>query len=346
MPNLSLPRVRSNRPSTDSLISHRRPSKPLVRIRASDPTANPATALDGARWRGIPIADTYHYFDTLKFLSKRPIPEGAIAMLRAHCKHVDIRPHGSWAHPQSGESYQINIYPWRFRIEVHVPDQVALEYFAKRRGLKLTRADLARDFTFNDEHPKNRMLEIFEEHFIQPHQRVAARISFDNGGMSTGRRYKGRYFSAYISRECRVDGVVDCFHGEYRHLGTQALAQIGIHQPKDLLDFNHAEYWSRIDRQLSAIDRERLGRYHSNRHNQQHSRASDQTPFYGRRSHDQWLGSLLYRIHAIDEYGRRSVQSFIRNYGRGPFLIPLGSDRMNDYRRVDTERRQDKDKAT
>jgi hypothetical protein len=316
----------------------RRPSKPLKRVRAINPAADPAIALDSRVWRGIRYADCYGYFDTIKVLSKRPIPEAGLAMLRAHCKHLDVRYHGEWIRPASGKPYQLNIYPWLFRIELHVPDQAALEYLAKRRGLKLTRADLARDFTFDEEEGKHRMLAICEEHFIQPHQRINARISFDNGGMSTGRRNKGRYLTAYADLACRIDGVVDCFHLEYRHLGTQALARLGLHHPRNLRNFNHAGYWTQIDQeQYRMIDKERLGRHHGNRQSGERRHQSDQTPFHGYRSHDRWLGSLLYRIHASDQFGNLSVQSFIKNYGKGPFAINPAFGNLSLYRRVDTE---------
>jgi hypothetical protein len=307
----------------------------IKRVRASNPPVGADKPLDGARWRGIPYADTYRYFDTIKLLSLRPIPEDALTMLRAHCKHVDVRRHNEVMHPKRGKPYQINIHPWRFRIELHVPDQAALEYLAKRRGLKLTRADPAQDWTFDDEQAKLDLFNHLAEHFTQPHLKKHKRISFDNGGLSTGIKSKGRYFTFYSSKECRIDGVVDCLHIEGRYLGTEALAQIGLYKPKDLLNFDHAGYWSQIEaQQILMIDKERLGRHHANRQSGERRHHSEQTPFYGYRSHDRWLGSLLYRIHAIDDYGNISVQTFLRNYGRGAFVRNLASGNLLAIRRV------------
>jgi hypothetical protein len=301
--------------------------QPLIPAKASDPAPKAFKPLDGACWRGIPAADTYHYFDTVKYLSKRRIPESGEALLRAHSKHLDIRRHGEWVFPKNGKPYQINIWPWLFRIEIQVPDQAALEYLAKRRGLKLTRADPARDFTFDHLHEKDRAFDFLSEHFVQSRQsKKRQRMTFDNGGLSTGRRHRGHYFTFYSSRECRIDGIAECLHQEGRYLGTKALGQIGLHHPRDLLRFDHAEYWSGIEHQLLTIDKERLGRNHTNRYSGERRQQSDQMPFYGRTSEDLWRGSLLYRIHAIDQWGNFSVDQFIRSYGRrGAFVISLGN---------------------
>jgi hypothetical protein len=334
-----LPRIRfSDRPAPSQGSSYDGPDQ----FQRSKPAAESAALSTPLLRAGIRPADCHRYIDTIKCLGKRPIPEADIEMLRSHCKHLDIRPHGAMVFPRSGAPYQINIHPWRFRIEIHLPDPIALEYLARCPGLKLTRVDLAQDWTFDDEQPKLDLFETFAEHLVQPHLKRYARISFDNEGLSTGRRRKGRYFTLYASRACRIDGIVDCLHIECRHLGTQALAQIGLYSPADLLDFDHAAYWHRIEaNQLLAIDKEHLGRFHSNRRSNMRRRATDPKPFYGRRSEDHWLGSLLYRIHAMDDRGQVSVQSFLHNYGRGPFVINLGIGNKNAFGRVDTGRKHD-----
>jgi hypothetical protein len=309
----------------------RAPSERIVRVRVGNPPVRISTALDERRFFGIRYADSYHYFDTVKYLVKRPISPEDQAWLRRRCKHLDTRQHGDWAVPRNGKPYQINIWPWRFRVELQLPDRAALEYFAALRAIKLSTAHPARDFTFDDPNGKHKVLSLYEKYFVQPRQRRRERIIFDNGGFSTGRRSQGHYFVGYLSKECRIDGVVDCWHVEGRYLGNKALAQIGIHSPADLLGFDHAGYWSQKDRQLLALDCERLGRYHYNRHHQKRRQHSEPTPFYGRRSEDAWRGSLLWRIHAIDQFGIFSVQSFIRGYGKGPFLHSMAGENIFQY---------------
>jgi len=317
--------------ATQSSGSHKRPSRPsgsIIRVRPADPLPILATALDASRYCGIPYADRYFYFDTVKYLAKQVISNADARWLRSHCKHLDIRQHGHMIFPKQGQPYQLNIPPWRFRIEIHGPDRDALAFFAKLPGIKVTAAHVARDFTFDDASGKWAMLDLFSAHFVQRWQRKRKRISFDNGGLSTGRRKKGWYETCYVSRPCRIDGIVDCFHGEGRHLGTKALAQIGIHCPADLLDFDFPQYHSQKDQtSLRAIDKHALGRTHRNRMNNtrdQHARAGDLR-----------IGGLLWRIHGMDQFGNASVEQFIRNYGRGPFMADLAKNIIGT---VDTER--------
>jgi hypothetical protein len=299
---------------------HKSPSRPLKRIRASDPSPISETDADERRFCSIPYADSYFYFDTVKYLSKSEIAGADMAWLHRACKRVDIRAHGQWVRPKNGEPYQINIYPYRFRIEVHVPypkrgltdlrdltDLSVLEFFAKLPDTKVTAAHIARDFTFDDEAGISAMLELFEMHWVQRWQRKHERISFDNGGLSTGRRSKGYYETVYISRPCRIDGVVACFHGEGRHLGTAALAQIGINSASDLLDFDFTKYHSQKDQSsLKAIDKHRLGRYARNRTQKTRDREADAA--------DLRIGGLIWRIYSLDDFGNRSVEQFIRSY--------------------------------
>lgn len=313
---------KSRAPATRPASRQGSSSSPLKRIRASDAPLKPRHRADGLARADIQPADCYGYFDTVKFLSMRPIPEDAMAMLHAHCKHLDVRAHGEWIRPKRGAPYQVNIWPWLYRIEVQVPQRACLEYFARRRGLKLTKADPALDLTFDNEEGPLLLLRQFEECLVQPRQgRKHSRIIFDNGGISTGRRSRGRYLTAYADEPCRIDGIADCFHVEGRYAGKPLLASIRLNHPKDLLSFDHAAFWREIEDQghLLQIDRERLGRFHENR-TQKQRRASDPKPHYRGRSQDHARGSLLYRIYGIDQYGNISVQHFIRSYGRGPFI--------------------------
>lgn len=311
MPNLSRYRSRSNRSTKKTNASD-------IRLRA--PQANRPAATNKSYWHGIPYADCYRYIDTLKLLAPHPLSEGDLELLGKHSRHLDVRAHGEMIFPKGGQPYQLNIYPWRFRIELQLPDRSALKLLALQSHLKLTRAEFAIDFTFDDERGKYRMLEYFEEHFVHPHQRKNMRKHFDNGGLSTGRRKRGHYFSGYCDRPCRIDGIVDCFHFEGRHLGAEDLAQIGLRQTSDLLNFDHVAYWNKIEEYFLHIDKERFGRFYENRRTGMRRRISPQIPFIGRKSKDFAIGAFLYRLDALDITGKRTVQQFIRKYGRGPFV--------------------------
>ncbi|MBR0852147.1 hypothetical protein JQ543_30735 [Bradyrhizobium diazoefficiens] len=290
-------------------------SAPIVRYRAAEPPPILATAPDGRRYCGIPYADCYFYFDTVKYLTKIEINEADRAWLRSHCKHLDIRRHGSWVRAKRGHR-QVNIWPWRLRIECHLPDRAALAFFAKLRDTKLTAAHLARDFTFEGSPGKWAMLDLFSGAWVQPHLKNDLRIIFDNGGFSTGRRAKGTYFTAYADLACRIDGITDCWHFEQRSHGTKALAQANLHEPADLIDFDHERHWEVKDREcLRWLDKRTLGRTHRNR--------QDKTRDQQSAARDLRIGGLLWRIFGTDEFGNSSVQHFIRGYGRGPFIREL-----------------------
>ena len=247
------------------------------------------------------------------------------ATLEQHCDHLNVRKHGEWVR---GWSKPVNIYPAVQRIEATRPRAAFIEYFANRDDAHLSNAEIAADLTFDNEPDKYRLLKFFERHLLQPRQnKKRALLLFDNGGISTNSKRKGsHYFTGYVSKECRIDGIADCWHFEGRHRGKADLAHIGLHHPRDLASFNHEQYWQNWEDagHLMEIDFSRLGRYHSNKFSRQRRKQSDQAPFYGRPSEDHWLGSMLWRIYGADEAGNINVQTFIRNYGRGPYLRKLG----------------------
>lgn len=328
--------------ATPPLDSIRSSSALVIRYRATDFAPAPATEPDARRFCGIPYEDRYLYFDTVKYLTKTEISASDQVWLRANSKHLDIREHGDWIVPKKGAPYQLNIYPYRFRIEVHVPypDQdlsnlTILRFFAKLPDTKVTATHLARDFTFRDEFAKIAMLDNFYAHYFQPWQRDHEWKTFfernnplcgELTGFSTGRRGRGNYFTSYISQHCRIDGATDCFHGEGRHHGAKALKQISICSPQDLVDFDHEPYWREKDRQtLRQIDKRRLGQFLRNR--------SDKTRDQGFLSCDLRFGGFAWRFHALDDWDRFSVQQFIRSY-------PAARLAKNIICTVDTEGRK------
>jgi hypothetical protein len=77
---------------------------------------------------------------------------------------------------------------------------------------------------------------------------------------------------------------------------------------------------------LYEVDAERLGRYHDNcLHGTKRKRSALKT--YGSITHnaDRLSGGKLFRALGAhdDDTGHHSVQQFVGNYGRGPYLIPV-----------------------
>ena|ERR1700754_3731758 len=293
------------------------PSASLKRIRAWSAPQIP-TASDGARWHGIPYVDCYHYFDTLYFLSEFPLGSHDAYWLEQHCKRLRIFKDGEILYGKVSAKYPrgrkriIRVFPpYRFLIEAHVPDREALELLV-RHPLKLIAAHPARDFTFDHEQDKLAMLALFERCWRQPYQRQDRDAVRYDLGLSTGRRPKGRYDTAYASKPCRIDGIVECFHHDGRDLGSAVLRRIGLGETLNLLNFDFAGYFRKKDQDsLRDIDLKRLGQYHRNRQRRSRSRQADE---------DQRLGGLIFRIHAIEPDGEFSIRAFIRNYGNGPYV--------------------------
>jgi hypothetical protein len=317
------------KPAGCSVIKFKRPppaDPAFISENLSDP---PSRALQPSPWHGIRPADIYLYFDKVKYLKEALTSDDDLAMLRSNCKYLDMRYHGEWVRPKRGEPYQINIWPYRERIEVHVPQPAVLEYFGSRDDVKMTGADLASDLTFDDDNSKYRVLAIFEKHLVQPYQRKSrTNVHFGNGGISTGsKRKKGNHLTAYVSKPCRIDGIVDCWHCEDRRRGTTSLSRIGINNATDAINYPHRQYWQQFEDagHLLDIDYARLGRHHANRHAKRKRRQSPSAPFHRRASEDHWLGKFIFRLYGTDEHdGHISVQTFLRNYGRGPYVIKLG----------------------
>ncbi|WP_454644539.1 hypothetical protein [Bradyrhizobium liaoningense] len=323
-------RPRSATPSRGSIRSS---SASVIRYRASKPALPSATALDERRYCGIPYVDCHFYFDTLKYLSKSEITAADQDWLRANSKHFDMRQHGDWIVIKGGRSYQLNIYPYRFRIEIHVPyperdpaDLRVLEFFASLPDTIITAAHPARDFTFDSEIGPNAILRLFAECWVQRWQRKHSLVTFANGGISTGRRSRGSYLTAYVPEFCRITGELHSFHGESRILGTKALEKIGIKSAQDPLQFDHSGYWRSKDAEcLRTIDKRRLGRLQRNR--------AKKTRDQHEHAHDLRIGGLIWRKYAWDQNGEFSLQQFIRRY-------PAARVAKNIIGTVDTEGRK------
>jgi hypothetical protein len=79
-----------------------------------------------------------------------------------------------------------------------------------------------------------------------------------------GDRRSGHWFEFYADRPCKLTGEPNCFHFEGKHAGAQYVHRLGLHHPRDLLDFDFDAYFARAMR-LYQIDFDRLGRFDHNR---------------------------------------------------------------------------------
>jgi hypothetical protein len=207
-------------------------------------------------------------------------------------------------------------------LTVNVPNRQALEFVASLSGAMVNYLEISVDLIF-DQGEAERFHDWFNFHFVQPRHGKRESVFRVQGTTSySGQRRRGNHFAWYSDRPSKASGEVDCFHLEGRHQGMEAVDKLGIEHPRDLLNFDHRTYCSKHLR-LYEMDLSRLGRRHSN----QRSRARRQKPRFCRHGglvydEDRAMGCVIFRHWSTHEnQQQRSIQRFIDQYGRAPFLV-------------------------
>lgn len=138
--------------------------------------------------------------------------------------------------------------------------------------------------------------------------------------VSTGRRWPGTSWALYTGKHSPVTGQIDAFKLEQRHHGAHAVRSVA----KNLHDLANIDYAAHMLKAvtLQTIDLERLGRYHNNKANG----TKRQKPH----PDDIRTGRVLWRAYGYDlsSNGTMSVQSFLDQYGRGPFVKSIPFDHL------------------
>jgi hypothetical protein len=201
------------------------------------------------------------------------------------------------------------------------PREPALKLLGEACGLTPRVVELALDLIVPSQEAAQRLHELFDEHFVQARHGKRETTRYEDATTYTGDEVPGHYFAWYSDRASKLTGDPYCLHLEARYVGIVALRQIGLDASRNLLTFDHVAFW-RKHLKLYEIDLARLGRYHENRCAGER-RQQDQI-FRNRRfiyNQDQAIGSLLYRNFGLDTQKKtRSVQRFVDQHGRGPYL--------------------------
>ena len=265
-------------------------------------------------------ASVYAYPDVVHVWLKQPISNKERRWLNKQCgklrtaRQMRRVKEPAWFNPS---------YKQTFRL--FQPSQEALEWLAKRDDVLLTFVELALDYTTSDEWLKLALADAFNKHFVQRWHRSRETKIFDNhSNASTGPRRPGLRFQWYTDFPSKVTGE-DCFHLEAKCQGGAALRRIGINHPRDLIQFDHGEFWrAQLTGSFFDCDHERLGRNNSNKREGTRRR----TPRISRSKNgyvynfDASAGSVLWRVYAIHpDEGHFSMQRFVDRYGRGPYLL-------------------------
>ena len=277
------------------------------------------------------------FFDKIQVRMKRMLTDKQMVFLREHCRSVDQR---------IGHPIRNSKADWL--LTTVCADEKALKFIAARRGAFINFVECA--FDIPTDNPE-RMVDLFDAHFVQP-RHGRDNFTAQEHGTYTRHARPGIRFVWYGDKLSKKVGV-PCLHLEARAHGVAAVRRVGINEPGDLLQFNHAEFWKQ-NLSLLTIDLERLGRWHENKRRGERRRHSVVEQFgpisYNR---DRAIGAALYRrmgetkdfaAHCAraaragyaDEcdvptdasgYPRRmidrSVQQFVKTVGRGSWLSPM-----------------------
>lgn len=263
--------------------------------------------------QGARINAHYEYLDVLHLWFKAPLAPKDLRWLNGHCGKV-----------HTGRSLRIAEPAWfdtsyQQTLRLFQPDEEALRWLAKRNDVLLTHVELTLDVISED---AEELLGLIPAQFVQRWHRKRQPSRWENGNYRTGRLgQKGMVFQFYADRASKVTGEVDCFHAEAKVYGSAALRRLGIIHPRDLIGFNHDEFWQR-NLVLLEVDRERLGRWWENKRAKTKRRTSTITE----RGYNvtRATGNLLCRVYGRDAFGNGSLQRLVNQLGRGPFLCNGG----------------------
>lgn len=281
----------------------------------------------------------YAHFDKITFRMRKKLTAKQMQLLRNNAESVDQR---------IGRPIRGSDHAWLLTIVN--PCQKALEFVARRSDVFCNYVEAALDIPTRDKASGMQLVDVFDRHFVQPHHHNSETNTQEFGSYTRGNKPGLRYVW-YGDKPSKVSGQA-CLHVEARAHGLPAVRRIGIRDPRDLLTFDHVEFW-RKRLNLFTIDHERLGRWHSNKLNKSR-RQQPQTIQRGafRYNVDAGLGRALFRAQAetpaferycagivptdteyepqpTDHKGNpcrlidRSVQRFVDVVGRGPFLRRL-----------------------
>jgi hypothetical protein len=192
---------------------------------------------------------------------------------------------------------------YRQRLEFKQPLDTALHWLAQRDDVLINRVEIALDFIFESWTARDEALEFLHFHLIRRWRSKKQQVRLYRAGTERDHRGRprpervdqvgdaqtrydaGRWsrngITAYLENHSRVTGELFCLHLEWRANGLRAVQAAGIKSARDLLDFDHHEFWK--ERLLLVdVDTERLGRLFRNRAKGSKSRSTAFKPDRGR----------------------------------------------------------------
>jgi hypothetical protein len=218
----------------------------------------------------------YPFFDKIQFWVCEPVDRKTLTQLRKQCG--------------SGGIFAKN-GPARFdaqfhqRVELRQPTDQALQWLTRRDDALINRAEITLDLVFKYRGDRDETWNFLHRYLVRRWHGKKQEIRVVRSGESrpsVSDKYDTRYDAGRSAPNCiafykqghsRVTGEVNCLHLEWRLKGLKAVRSIGIERGRDLLEFDHRQFWQeRL--LLVAANKERLGRLIRNQLNGKKSRIS------------------------------------------------------------------------
>jgi hypothetical protein len=195
-------------------------------------------------------ASTHAYFDKVAFWLPCPLDKAVLKQLRANAGHVHVGNRRARFNPRLVQ-----------RIELKQPSENALRALAAHPGAYVNRAEVALDLIFKNVRERDDCYEFLDRHLVRRWHGRKQQIRVHPG--EAGTRYDAVRSAAnaivvYREKHSRICGEVDCLHIEWRASKRRAVQALGISSPRDLLRFDHRQFWEQR-LLLFTVEAERIG---------------------------------------------------------------------------------------
>lgn len=277
------------------------------------------------------------FFDKIEFATRRGLTDVEELFLRKHCRSVDVRR----AEPPRDFEWIVTIV---------LPNSRAQRRLADIPGLVLRSVEIALEVLFKTQAQAKTVAAFHNDHLVYARHGQAITTQFGDTTY-TARKGHGQRVVYYGDRRSKTKPGQPCFKIEVRCQGLEALRRNGLEVPAALAGFDHVAFWRRRLKRMSFYEfwPERLGRNLDNRASSKRRQipakpeviswlslfkrdddgkvlrdakgkvvAVEKKLTYDR---DRRRGQLLYHVYGLKgDEPIQSLQHFVDNYGRGPWL--------------------------
>jgi hypothetical protein len=197
--------------------------------------------------------DVYRYIDVARLWLRNPLSGSDLAWLRERAGGYKLFVH------EGPARFDCNFIQ---RLTLYQPTDEVLKWLSRRNDAMLNYVEFALDLVFPCDEDRQAAFRAVVSMFVKRHHRNQ-KVRFVGEQIETATLYTGPRIAphvavAYADKPSKVTGE-PCVHIEWRAKGAAALRRVGIHNVRDLLNFDHRELWR--DRLiLCSIDRRKLGR--------------------------------------------------------------------------------------